>query len=461
MIRRVLPLLALASLLCAAPLHAGVADADSLIWVSEEAAIDSLNTYWRELDDDWYVPLTLEDLEIGLTPSRLDSLTSEGDAVIARMIAGRPWRLKWRPLGRLHFNRVQGLDLGGTVTLYRPGVRQPKLRSGVSYGLSWKRLTHRHRLTLPLLTARPRDAEGYLVRPPWTWLVFQAQAERDVEWFAGDHRVERNLGAMISGKDPNHYYEASTWRTDVRITPRPSLTLSAGVGGGRHRPLGVRTDWSLFGNAGDVADNLAVAGLHRRTVHAGLLVDWRGFRLRTLHEWHRVTDSPLTSDAAWYRHTLVQARWRYRDRWGDIWVLRGNWNTVDRLAPIEWMTYLGDHGTLRGYGARELTGDRGAWASLDVRWDVDLFAALRVPLLESLGLQPITFADWGRVYRHADDPALYPGGSGWRADAGVGLSKFAGFGGGVQNLRLYAAKPVGQGMHDRRWRLVIAVEGEI
>ena len=71
---------------------AGITDPDSLIWVSEEAAIDSLNTYWRNLESDWYEPLTLDDLGVGLTRARLDSLTIEGDLVIGRMFSGRPWR---------------------------------------------------------------------------------------------------------------------------------------------------------------------------------------------------------------------------------------------------------------------------------------------------------------------------------------------------------------------------------
>ncbi len=453
------------ALLAAVPALAGVADPDSLIWVSEEAAIDSLNTYWRNLDDGWYEPLTLEDLAPGLTATRLDSLTLEGDVVIARMIAGRPWRLKWRPLSHLIYNRVQGLDVGGRVVLYRPGVRQPRLTSGASYGLAWKRLSHRHTLSLPLLTARLRDEDGYLRRAPWTWLSLEAEGGRGVEWFAGDLRHERNLAALVGGEDPNHYYEHSRWRTGLVIAPRPAVSLRFGLGGGRHRPLGVRTDWSLLGDAADVADNLAVAGLSRRSFDAGLNLDWRGLRLQATHAWHRVTDSPLPAVAAdpegvaWYRRLDLKAMWQTRDPWGNVWVLRGGWSDVDRPAPLEWQTYLGDHGTLRGYGARELVGDRGGWAGLDARWDVDLFAALRVPLLKSLGLQPITFADWGRVERRVDDPAAYPGGDGWRANAGLGVGKFLGFRSWLKHVRVYAARPVGQGMHGRPWRFVVALEG--
>ena len=459
-------LLAALAVLSPAPsvAQAGLADPDSLIWTSEEAAIDSLNTYWRNLDNAWYEPLTLEDLDVGLTPVRLDSLTIEGDTVISRMIAGRPWRVRWGPVRRLRFNRVQGLDLGGEVVLYRPGLRQPRLVSNVSYGLSWKRLSHAHSLSVPLVTARLRDDEGYLDRAPWTWLTLEATGGREADWFAGDLRTERNLSALINGKDPNQYYDLAHWRAGLRIRPRPPLSLLLGGGGGRHRPLGVATDWNLIGDRATVDDNLAVEGLSRRMLYAGLQVNWRGLWLYGLHEWLRVSDSPLPDvvsapdGAAWYRHFVLKARWHVHDRWGDVWMLRVNWNNMDRQAPREWKTDLGDHGTLRGFEAGELVGDRGGWASLDIRWNLDPFKSLRVPLLKGLGLQPIIFVDGGRVYRHDGALDNYDGGKGWRADVGLGLGKYLGMGRGLSNVRFYAAKPVGVGADGRPWVLTVALE---
>jgi len=442
---------------------AGITDPDSLIWVSEEAAIDSLNTYWRNLESDWYEPLTLDDLGVGLTRARLDSLTIEGDLVIGRMFSGRPWRFKVRPLRGSGFNRVQGFDVGGEVKVYRPGSRQPRLVSGVSYGFAWKKLSHRHRVKLPLATGRLFDADGYLKRSPWTWLTLEAEGGRDAEWFAGDSRIERAATAVFGGKDPNHYYEHEYWRAGLRITPRPPLTLRLGGGGGTHRPLGVATDWSLFG--GDVPDNLAAERLSHRDLYAVLSWRWRGLRLSGRHEWRRVSDAPGLPDVvasangqAWYRRFDLHAVWRGQDGWGDVWTLAGNWRTADRQLPMPGKTYLGDHGTLRGFESRELVGDGGAWVSLDVRWDIDIFESLRVPLLRKLGLQPITFADWGRVHRNQGALDNYPGGTGWRADAGVGLGKFLGLWNQLSNIRFYAARPVGEGMGERGWRFILALE---
>jgi len=455
-------LVLLALLLAAAVARGGPADPDSLIWASEEAAIDSLNAYWRGLESDWYEPLTFEELGTGLSSVQFDSVVVEGDLVIARMIAGRPWLTRVRPLSHARFNRVTGLDVGGEATLYRPGVRQPRLSSRASYGLSWGKVSHAHELSLPLATARPRDAAGFLDHVPWTWLALEAAGGHGAEWFAGDRREERNLAAFFSGADPNHYYARTQWRASLRLRPRPFLTVWLGGGGGRHRPLDVRTDWSLFGGADEVGDNLRIAGLSRRTLHAGLQVSRGGLWLWGWHDWHRVTDSPLPDVAAagtaWYRRFALKAAWLGRDSWGDEWMLRANWRTLDRQAPLEWMTYLGDVGSLRGFAARELAGDRGAWASLDVRWDVDLFRALRIPLLKKLGLQPITFVDAGRVERIAGALDDYPGAEGWRADAGVGLGKRLGLGGMLNHVRAYAARPVGAGSEGRPWVFVVSLE---
>jgi hypothetical protein len=450
-------------LLTATITFADVADPDSLIWVSEEAAIDSLNTYWRNLESDWYEPLTLEDLDVGLDPSRLDSLTIEGDLTIGRMIAGRPWRFRVKPPRGIGFNRVKGFDVGPRIEIYRPGVRQPRLISDVRYGFAWKRISHRHRLDLPLLTARLYDADGFLDRAPWTWLTLEAEGGRITDWFAGDMRAERVATAIFGGDDPNHYFERRYWRVGLRIAPRPPLTLRLGGGGGTHRPLAVATDWNLFGD--DVADNLAAERLSHRSLYAGLSWRWRGLRLSGRHEWRRVTNAPGLPDVAasadgraWYRHLDVRAVWQGLDGWGDTWTLTGNWRTADRQQPLPWKTYLGDHGTLRGFKARELVGDGGAWASLDARWNLDPFESLHVPLLRNLGLQPITFADWGRVHRRSGALDTYPGDAGWRADVGVGLGKFLGLGSRLQNVRLYAAKPVGAGMGERGWRFTLALE---
>jgi hypothetical protein len=104
-----------------------------------------------------------------------------------------------------------------------------------------------------------------------------------------------------------------------------------------------------------------------------------------------------------------------------------------------------------------LSGDEGAWAALDVRWGFDLWRSLHVPGLRSLGLQTITFLDWGRTWADAES-VLDPGEQGWRMNAGVGFGKFVGVPGRSGNLRLYVAHQIFDGQREQGWRVLLAFE---
>ena len=97
-----------------------------------------------------------------------------------------------------------------------------------------------------------------------------------------------------------------------------------------------------------------------------------------------------------------------------------------------------------------------------------------VPWLKGLGLQTITFADWGRTWNHdlegadvapppSPDPTEGPtrstyGTTGWRMDAGIGFGKLLGVPGQRGNLRLYIAHQILDGQRDAGWRVLLALE---
>ena len=121
--------------------------------------------------------------------------------------------------------------------------------------------------------------------------------------------------------------------------------------------------------------------------------------------WHKVEEFGLrewSGGSSRPRPISASSRWPgtfdLTDRSGNQWLLRAGVREFDRQAPLQWKTWMGDYGSLRGYPAGVLTGDGGSWASLDVRLGWDMWRALKVPLLKNWGLQPIGFADYGHTW---------------------------------------------------------------
>ncbi len=456
--------LALACLLMLPTLAAALppAPADSLLWESEQAAIDSLNSYWRTLDADWYDPLTPELLDFGLDAARLDSLTAVGDVLIGRILSGRYVKTDFHPFGMMAFNRTEGLRPGASLEFVRPGPAPARLEIGAGYGIASERVVHEHGLDLPLAVARPRDDRGALKRRPWPWLSLRAEGGRATRAFGGELGRTWDMWAFLYGEEPSQFYEDEFWRAGLRLRPRPELALE--LGGGHHdeRPRPVATRWTLFGEASDVDPNLQVPALTARELYAGLR--WRrgrveaGARMTWLRAAGDQVNAPWgATDALWHRRLRLDGAATLIDRWGTEYALKGVWRTADRRAPPQWQLFLGDYGTLRGFEARELAGDEGGLATLDVRLGADPFRALRVPLLKSFRLQPILFAEYGRALR-AEGPGEPYGATGWRADVGFGFGKAIGLPGVGGNLRMYVARPVGPGMGDYSWRVTVGVE---
>lgn len=459
--RRVLPaLLLLAAALAVRAGEPAPAPVDSLIWISETAAADSLANYWRALEDgSWYDPLTPADLGLGLTPTQWDSLLHTGDAVLVAMLRGRPWRLGVRPLAGTTFNRAEGPVTGLGLTVDRPGPRQPRLDVDAAYGFARRKASYGARLHLPAATARPRDAEGHLQRAPWTSLSVELDAGRRVAHFGGEEGLPPPVVAVFGGEDPWHYLERTRLGAGLTARPRPWLTLGGGVAAVRDRPLGTATRWSLFGEESEVEPNLPAGDLDVTDLDLSLGLLRHDAALDATLTWSRVRGGgfPAGADPAWYRRLDVRGRFARHDPLRNQWILSAGWSSVDRPAPLQWTTWVGGWGTLRGYEPGELVGDRGGHAALDVRWNVDPLRLLRVPLLKDWGLQPITFFEAGWT----DDEGVAPafGARGRRADVGLGFSRVIGLGDdGPVRLTATFARPVGENPDGRGWRFAMGVD---
>jgi hypothetical protein len=437
------------------------AAADSLRRALDEAAIDSLNAWWRRLDDAWYEPLTPDLLESGLDNATLDSLSSVGDRELTALLGGRRWKLALHPLAGTGFNRCEGWRPASGAVLRRLGRQGAVITLGAGYGIARRRVVWDAAVAWPLAEARPVERPDQPPRRPWTRWAFSVAGGDGVMSFAGTAGPIHTLDAILSGDDPSMYH-ARRWG-EAAVAWRPARRFEARVGvlRERHRALAVATTWNLSGETSRVPLNWAVAPLDSRALTAGLA--WNGSRLEfdTRAAWHRATGAPGLPagdepDRGDFLRLVARARGSWLDRHGNEFAARVVWSSVDCVAPLQWKTFLGGSNSLRGYPARELAGERGLLAAIDARAGCDPLHALRVPLLGRLRLQPVLFADFGRVDA-AGPPDSPEGAAGWRADVGFGIGRLLGAG-GRGNLRLYFAKPVMNGQADRPWQVQLELE---
>jgi len=436
-----------------APPDSSSVAADSLR-ARDEAAVRSLNEYWRRLDDGWYEPLTPDLLTTGLDEAALDSLSSVGDRELTALLGGRRWKLALRPLAGSGFNRCEGWRPASGAVLRRLGRQGAVVTLGAGYGIARRRVVWNAAVAWPLAEARPPELPGRPPGRPWTRWALALAGGDGVARFAGPGGAVHTLDAILTGEDPGMYH-ARRW-AEAAVAWRPARRLELRLGGlrERHGALAVATDWNLAGDADRVPVNWAAAPLDTRAATAGLA--WTGGRLEAdaRAEWHSA--ARLAPDRLNFLRLAAGARGSWLDRHGNELAARVAWSGVDRAAPLQWQTFLGGSQSLRGYPARELAGDRGLLAAVDLRAGSDPLRALRVPLLGSLRLQPLLFADFGRAYA-AGAPTAPEGETGWRADAGFGFGRLLGAG-GQGNLRLYLAKPVMNGQADRPWRVQLELE---
>ncbi len=460
-------------------------------WLSAAASNDSLAAYWGELDRQWAAAVSPDLAPVALDEARIDSLTEVGDTRLVQLRTGGLWQLQVQPLKIPDYNRVQGFAPWVGLGIAKMGPARPRLDLLAGYGFANKRPVFQGQLDLPLvrsrwklrppatLTGEQTGAEDFEELPGsrYTKLNWRLMGTRNTELFAGDGRRHlRSASAFFYGRDPNQYFERRGWGTELEL--RLGRHLSLGVHGGvfRHRALKQQTNWNAWGRTVRPAGNLPALGMRDRQAAAvghwqrGILAIGGGM------VWHRVDQedgSAATGRARNFREWNLAGSLDYMDGMGNRWLLRGRHRQFDGAVPVQWKTWLGDYGSLRGYRAGELVGDAGSAVSLDLRAGVDFWKWLHVPLLKDWGLQPLGFVDWGHTWDQGpplpgggltgSGPYLdgqIPGARGWRMDAGFGFGRrfdLPGLG-EFNNIRIYAAHRIADEVTGEGWRVLLAVE---
>ena len=383
---------------------------------------------------------------------------------------GSLWRLKPDFMIAPGYNRTQGVVARVGLRLEKQGPNNPRLKLTAGYAFANQRPVFTGELGLPLVRSRwklkdaPFDGHEYL-GAQYQVLSLQLAGRKDSGLFAGDgRRHTRSASSFFYGSDPNHYYEERVLAGALKWRLSRSLLLHAGGGYAEHRSWAQQTSWNLFGRSLRPDGNYTADYLNDGFILAGAAWNWGPLQLDGEVTWHDLRDTPVVDGEATMREIKVAGQLDLLDGFGNQWLLRGSYGGFDGTAPLQWKSWLGDYGSLRGYNAGELTGDAGTHASLDTRFGFDLFQAARIPFLKNWGLQPIGFLDWGKTWdaREGTFGPVAPeeGDRGWRMDVGFGFGKrfdIPGLG-AFNNMRLYFAHPVAEGSDGHGWRVLLGFE---
>jgi len=438
-------------------------------WLSAEANYDSLTTYWNKLGDEWEADLSPEAMPITLSMVKVDSLINVGSSRLQDLREGNLWSFKPKFIKTPGYNRTQGFVARVGLQVAKQGPHKPNLILTAGYALANKRPVFSGEFELPLILSNwnienHSDDEKYL-GAAYEVLSLRLSGRKDSALFAGDgRRHTRSASSFTYGGDPNHYYEERGFDGGLNWRLSKGLVLRAGGGFAEHRAWGQETSWNLLGQSLHPEGNRTADYLNDNFFQAGGALHLGPLTVDGEVIWHDFSDTPVMGGDGTLRELKVSAQLDYMDRFSNQWLISGAHREFDGTAPVQWKSWLGDYGSLRGYEAGVLTGDAGAHVALDARLGIDLFQAAKVPFLRNWGLQPIGFMDWGKTWDKGDngigpvDPT--EGVRGQRMDVGFGFGKrfdIPGLG-EFRNVRVYAAHPVGEGHDGLGWRYLLAFE---
>ncbi|MFQ5512494.1 MAG: hypothetical protein ACE5EO_11670, partial [Candidatus Krumholzibacteriia bacterium] len=287
-----------------------------------------------------------------------------------------------------------------------------------------KSIRHYERITVPVR------------RGSWQAGLSADWGERVVPY--GSNRPPWNgVRALLGGADRRDYLEREGGGAAFTLSHRSGFGVAAGFETAHERSIGGRVDFAIVDKidrfnapVGDGADRAATLGVSWSPEGTSRLRASLGARL---------AGGALGGDFE-YARTDASLRYRRHVIGRHEGILSIGFVTVGGNPPVQRLADIGGLSTVRGYDRRSRVGETSLAGRLEYPLPYNVLARARVPLLRHLSLQPVTWADAGRVWRGSADSALY--------SFGVGLQLYFGPFGAASNLRFDISFPRGAGRTD-------------
>ncbi len=308
----------------------------------------------------------------------------------------RQWRENWDTgfNGKAHYNRVDGLFLGGELARQYDDSFAPNIDffgSG-GYAFAAKRWQYQ---------AGSEFYAGNFVRFILGGELHDRTESQDA-WIIPEE--ENSFAAAFINEDFRDYYRREGYSLFAGQHIGRALKWSAEYRRDDHLALSNETDWSLFVNKKRFRANPAIDAGKMISYVGQITFDTRNHRHHPDRGWFvsiaGERSRPAFESEFDFDRLIVDVR-RYQPfGYGKNLDLRLRAGTGRGILPRQYLFDLGGISTLRGYGFKEFTGDRLVLANAEYRLNSGVSRLRHIPVIGEFNL--ILFADTGLAW-FADD----------------------------------------------------------
>ncbi len=405
--------------------------------------LDALDGYLGSLSLETDQDFLLEQLSI--SDAEIDSLIRiyEETGEVPGAVGSPPvWNFRGS-VGSVRYNRVEGLNVMGDVSL-APPTRNPWsafLRAG--YGWASHEATWRggFRTEFPRFAGHPG---------------LEVTHARDVYAYGAGGLPGNSFLALTAGRDWDDYFLGEGFTVGLSLFPGPAR-VSLSWSGEDQESLPVESNFTLFGE-GEFRPNPTIDDGASRRIMLGLDLGDSGFGRLAGNVRGTIAGHGLGGDFE-YETVAADVVARRRLWFGDEVRVKVGGAIVTGEPPVQALYFLGGTSRLRGYDVNELPARQAAHLALDyklgrnpLRW---------VPYLRRIRIQPVPFFDAAGIFetQTRDGTVVELDDARWRFSAGLGLQyNFLGIPGGGGQARFDITRRLDRDDDSWTYRLGFTIE---